>query len=152
MAGLYVHVPFCRKACSYCDFHFSTGLKAKSLLVRSMRKELESRWSELSFPLDTIYFGGGTPSLLNGDEIQLLIQGLELSSDVEFTFEVNPDDVDESRLGLWRDIGVNRLSVGVQSFRETDLALMGRAHSVREAEKSASPDPKRRDSRVGHWI
>ncbi len=140
MSGLYFHIPFCKQACHYCDFHFSTQLKSKPKLLRAMGQELDLRSEELKGPLSSIYFGGGTPSLLSAEEIgDLIALGLQIGfamqheTSIEITLEVNPDDVTLSRLKSWKSAGVNRLSLGVQSFSESDLRFMNRAHNGEQA-------------------
>lgn len=137
MAGIYLHIPFCKQACHYCDFHFSTSLKKKPQLLEAMRREIKLRSTELEGPLQTIYFGGGTPSLLAEDELRDLLEIIHCTFEVveqaEITLEANPDDIDEDKLIAWRRAGINRLSIGVQSFFEEDLRWMNRAHNAAEA-------------------
>jgi oxygen-independent coproporphyrinogen-3 oxidase len=137
MAGLYFHIPFCRKACTYCDFHFSTSHQ-HALVLDAMEKELVRRSRELGdASVGTIYFGGGTPSLLPAERIadfvQLAHDLLRVERDVEVTLEANPDDVTEERLAAWRAGGVTRISLGTQSFRNDRLRWMGRAHDAAQA-------------------
>lgn len=138
MAGIYVHIPFCKQACYYCNFHFSTSLKNKEALVNSLLKELELRASYLSDEIiDSIYFGGGTPSLLTHEEIDAILTKIEIlfvvNKEVEITLEANPDDLSEERLHSLAASKINRLSIGIQSFFEEDLRYMNRAHSAEEA-------------------
>lgn len=139
MSGIYIHIPFCKQKCSYCDFHFSTSLKNKSSLVNAIIQEIESKTILLSTPVKTIYFGGGTPSLLNENELNLIIDALyknySTSPTIEFTLECNPDDLSTQKLKELKAVGVNRLSIGVQSFFEDDLQFFNRAHNAEEAEK-----------------
>ncbi|GAA4280685.1 radical SAM family heme chaperone HemW [Gaetbulibacter aestuarii] len=140
MAGIYIHIPFCKQACFYCDFHFSTTLKKKKELLDALVKELELRRDIFqNTPIETIYFGGGTPSLLSQSEIEHLIeavyQNYNVSKDPEITLEANPDDLSVSKLKALSKSPVNRLSIGVQSFFETDLKLMNRAHNAEEAKR-----------------
>ncbi|GAA3597152.1 radical SAM family heme chaperone HemW [Flavivirga amylovorans] len=155
MSGIYIHIPFCKQACFYCDFHFSTSLKKKDELINALVKELEIRKDEFEDQIiETIYFGGGTPSLLTNDELQLLIDSVYKNYSVidnpEITLEANPDDLIDNDLspraqsrGLmdkrifenYRAIGINRLSIGIQSFFEDDLKSMNRAHNSEEAKK-----------------
>ena len=140
MAGIYIHIPFCKQACHYCDFHFSTSLKHKTNLVKSINKELNLRKFELKSEfIETIYFGGGTPSLLSPDEIESILKTIyndfEVVLNPEITLEVNPDDIDESYLRAIKTLGVNRLSIGIQSFFSHDLNLMNRSHDAYQAEK-----------------
>src|SRR5210317_1251504 len=140
MAGIYIHIPFCKQACSYCDFHFSTQLKNKSKLVSSLLIEAESRQNYLNEKVESIYFGGGTPSLLNANEIKEIINHLyklyNVESDIEITLEANPDDLSSEYLTELRNTPINRLSIGVQSFDQEDLQFMNRAHSDSEAKSS----------------
>jgi oxygen-independent coproporphyrinogen-3 oxidase len=135
--GVYVHVPFCRHACRYCDFHFSTVLRQIPEVVDAMVREAELRLADAT-PARTLYWGGGTPSVLPEAEFsrlnQAVRQRLALAPDAECTLEVNPEDVTAERLRLWRGAGFNRLSVGVQSFRDERLDWMGRPHRGRDAE------------------
>ena len=140
MAGIYLHIPFCRQACSYCDFHFSTSLKHKDELLDAMKRELLMRNQELKIPLQSIYFGGGTPSVLSTVEIEELIDLIKsnfiLDTEVEITLEANPDDLTKEKVEELANSSINRLSVGIQSFRDADLQLMNRAHNANEAEES----------------
>ncbi len=138
MAGIYIHIPFCKQACYYCDFHFSTSLKKKAELVEALVTELQLRHNELNNEaIETIYFGGGTPSLLSNDELQKLIDAVYKNylvvDNPEVTLEANPDDLSKDRIYQLSDTAINRLSIGVQSFFEADLKLMNRAHSAEEA-------------------
>ncbi|WP_243018501.1 MULTISPECIES: radical SAM family heme chaperone HemW [Candidatus Cardinium] len=140
-AGIYLHIPFCKQACHYCDFHFSTNLKGKSLVVDSMIQELALRQDYLKgIPITSIYFGGGTPSLLTLSEIDRLfnqvVRCFPIAPGAEITLEVNPDDVTPEKLQGWRHIGVNRLSIGIQSFNDQALRYMNRAHTSVMAERS----------------
>ena len=140
MSGIYIHIPFCKQACHYCDFHFSTSTKKKSQLVEMLCKELELRKDEIGQNIQTIYFGGGTPSLLNSEELDLIFKAIfdnfEVSENAEITLEANPDDFSEDVIKMLDASPVNRLSIGVQSFFEEDLKLMNRAHNSKEALKS----------------
>ena len=144
MSGIYIHIPFCKQACHYCDFHFSTSMKKKEEMVLALAKELQLRKDEFQFDaeipcIETIYFGGGTPSVLTVNEIQLLIdtvrQNYSVSQYPEITLEANPDDLSEENLSAFAAIGINRLSIGIQSFFEEDLKLMHRAHDSVQAKK-----------------
>jgi len=141
MAGIYIHVPFCKQACHYCDFHFITSLKYKNELLQSLRKDISLQKNYLAGEtVETIYFGGGTPSLLNADDINLLIgtiAGLHaVSAEAEITLEANPDDLNKEKLQSLRQTDVNRLSIGIQSFFDDDLQWMNRVHRGKEAEVS----------------
>ncbi len=138
MSGIYIHIPFCKQACHYCDFHFSTSMKLKGQLVEALLKELEQRSSYLQeAPLSSVYFGGGTPSLLDREELEAVFQKIHqlfsLKENAEITLEANPDDLSEEKLKILRDTPVNRLSIGIQSFFDEDLEFMNRAHNAREA-------------------
>ena len=137
MAGIYVHIPFCRKACHYCNFHFSTTHSLLPQMVDSIVEEIRLRKKYLSSPISTIYFGGGTPSICSNEQLSILINEIKntfsLSSNVEMTLEANPDDITIDKLLHWKSIGINRLSIGVQSFREEDLQWMNRAHNAEQA-------------------
>jgi len=141
MAGIYLHIPFCKQACHYCDFHFSTSLKYKSELVDALIKEIQLQKKYLSGEsIDTIYFGGGTPSLLNESEISLLINTItglhSVAADAEITLEANPDDLDKAKLQALRQTPINRFSIGIQSFFDEDLEWMNRVHRADEAESA----------------
>lgn len=139
MAGLYLHIPFCKQACHYCNFHFSTSLKYKEEMVAALLQELEWRKAYLNgAALHSIYIGGGTPSLLSDRELQLIFEKIyklfEVEQAAEITLEANPDDLTLSKLEALRQTPVNRLSIGIQSFFEADLRFMNRAHTAEEAE------------------
>ncbi len=141
MAGIYLHIPFCKQACHYCDFHFTTSLQYKAELLQAMHRELDLQKTYLQGEtIETIYFGGGTPSLLEGGELQALLDkvtGLHtVASDAEITLEANPDDLTPTKLKALRQTPVNRFSVGIQSFFDEDLKWMNRAHHAAEAESS----------------
>ena len=141
MAGIYIHIPFCKQACFYCDFHFSTSLKKKEDMIVALIKEIALRKEELGdTTIETIYFGGGTPSVLSTAEIKELIAAVYLNFEVvknpEITLEANPDDLSEEKIIALSKSPINRLSIGVQSFFEKDLKLMNRAHNAAEAKKS----------------
>lgn len=140
MAGLYMHIPFCRQACHYCNFHFSTTLKLQQEVIEAMVREMAMRQDELSGQqVNTIYFGGGTPSLLTEAQLSELLQTVyklwEVSDTAEVTLEANPDDLTAEKLGMLKRAGINRLSIGIQSFRQADLEFMNRAHNAEEARK-----------------
>jgi oxygen-independent coproporphyrinogen-3 oxidase len=141
MAGIYIHIPFCRQACYYCDFHFSTSLKKKDELLIALQKELEVRKSEFeNIKIETIYFGGGTPSLLSKDDLQSILETVYKNYAVkecpEITLEANPDDLTKEKIMELSRSPINRLSIGVQSFYDADLKLMNRAHNSEEARVS----------------
>ena len=137
MSGIYLHIPFCKQACHYCNFHFSTNLKRKEELIKSLCTELIIRKRELNQPLQTIYFGGGTPSLLSEQELKQIFNTIHkhyiVVEDAEITLEANPDDLSSNLIVQLHDSQINRLSIGVQSFFAEDLLLMNRVHSAKEA-------------------
>lgn len=140
MAGLYLHIPFCKQACTYCNFHFSTQMKSKDDLLAALRQEIIEEKEFLSgHTIRTVYFGGGTPSLLSAQEIEqimeLLDQHYELDLE-ECTLEANPDDLNADYLSALRKTPVDRLSIGVQSFQDRDLRFMNRAHRADQAESA----------------
>ena len=137
MAGIYFHFPFCRQACHYCNFHFSTQLKYQKKMLQAFHKEIELRAEELTNELESIYFGGGSPSLISPQSIDhlinLVMKKFKLDKNVEITIEVNPDDVSYEYLLALSSIGINRLSIGVQSFSDAELKLMNRIHNADQA-------------------
>jgi oxygen-independent coproporphyrinogen-3 oxidase len=176
LAGIYIHIPFCKQACTYCNFHFSTVMKNRGEMIEAIEIEirLQPPLELRSFPyqgtpkgeeirlkpikidkedykfiktknplltekekIETLYFGGGTPSILNADELQIIFDALherfEFDSDIEITLEANPDDINDEKLQLWKQFGINRLSVGLQSFNEEELKWMNRAHTAAES-------------------
>lgn len=138
MAGIYIHIPFCKQACHYCDFHFSTTLKHKDAMIEALLSELKLRKNYLSDEnIETVYFGGGTPSLLTYKELEKLINQIyndfQLVNHPEITLEANPDDLNAEFLRGIQQIGINRLSIGVQSFLNKDLEWMNRAHNSNQA-------------------
>lgn len=138
MAGIYLHIPFCKQACNYCDFHFSTSMKMKVDFVKAIIQEIELRKDVFANKfISSIYFGGGTPSLLSKEELDMIFEKLyksfTIDADVEITLESNPDDLNYDKILQLRDTPINRLSIGVQSFRDKDLKYMNRAHTAIEA-------------------
>ncbi|MCC9018122.1 radical SAM family heme chaperone HemW [Flavobacterium lipolyticum] len=145
MSGIYIHIPFCKQACHYCDFHFSTSMKKKDEMVLALAKEIILRKDELNLTdsarsdnqIETIYFGGGTPSVLSNDEINFLIETIynhyNVVENPEITLEANPDDLSPERILELSKSPINRLSIGIQSFYEEDLKMMNRAHNSVEA-------------------
>jgi len=139
LAGIYIHIPFCKQACTYCNFHFSTSLKQKSSFIHALIKEISITPVLTTGPaeIDTIYIGGGTPSLLTGDELKLIFEALHkkftVNAHAEITLEANPDDIDHQVLSQWQRAGINRLSLGIQSFSEDELVWMNRAHNAIES-------------------
>jgi oxygen-independent coproporphyrinogen III oxidase len=141
MSGIYIHIPFCKQACNYCDFHFSTSIKKKDEMVLAIAKEIKMRKNEFENDVvETIYFGGGTPSRLQISDFRFLISEIKnhytIYENPEITIEANPDDLSEDYLIELSRIGINRLSIGIQSFFEDDLLMMNRAHNSTEAKKS----------------
>ncbi|MEO6844284.1 MAG: radical SAM family heme chaperone HemW [Ginsengibacter sp.] len=146
MAGIYIHIPFCKQSCYYCNFHFSTSIAKKDEMVASLIREIEIRSlsseKEISIisseeNIETIYFGGGTPSLVSGDDIKSILEAVKLnfkiSTNPEITLEANPDDITLEKLNDWKNAGINRLSIGIQSFIERDLKWMNRVHNAAQA-------------------
>lgn len=137
---MYIHIPFCKQACHYCDFHFSTSMKKKGELVDALCFELQLRKDEIEGEIETIYFGGGTPSLLDkfelGQIFETIYANYKVSNKPEITLEANPDDLSEEKIKMLADSPINRLSIGIQSFFEEDLKLMNRAHNASEALES----------------
>ncbi|WP_462221265.1 radical SAM family heme chaperone HemW [Ferruginibacter sp.] len=154
MSGIYIHIPFCKQACNYCNFHFSTSLKQKDELLIALVKEIKSLLSspggremeknieKISAEVDkeiinTLYFGGGTPSILGIDDLKIIFDALHkrfvFATDIEITLEANPDDITNLKLQEWKTIGINRLSVGIQSFIEEELKWMNRAHTAADS-------------------
>ncbi len=146
MAGIYIHIPFCRQACHYCNFHFTTSLHYKNEMIAALLKEI----SLISCPspqvekgeaeperIETIYYGGGTPSLLDAGEIRSILYAIRkkfnVTKNAEITLEANPDDITREKLMGWKNAGINRLSIGIQSFFDEDLRWMNRAHTAKEA-------------------
>ncbi len=151
MPGIYIHIPFCKQACHYCNFHFSTSLAQKGKMVEAIVKEITSSPSLLLKEngeceieaknekelISTLYFGGGTPSILNSDELKIIFDALHsrfvFADDIEITLEANPDDITDIKLKEWKALGINRLSVGLQSFIEEELIWMNRVHTAEES-------------------
>ena len=141
MSGIYIHIPFCKQACNYCDFHFSTSLKLKSNLIESILAEIDLRHSYLKNKnIETIYFGGGTPSLLSEKELFLILEKIfknyNVSSNAEISLEANPDDLSVEKLKELKRLEINRLSIGLQSFNNEELIWMNRAHTAMDSEAS----------------
>lgn len=139
MPGIYIHIPFCKQACHYCNFHFSTSLRYKNEFIAALLKELEM-YPAYDQPVSSVYFGGGTPSLLSESELEQILKAINRqfgwTPDAEITLEANPDDCDETKFIQWKKLGINRLSMGVQSFFEEDLRWMNRAHHAQQAMES----------------
>ncbi len=137
MAGIYIHIPFCRQACTYCNFHFSVSLKNKEAMIAAIVKEIGIAEKINDKAIETIYLGGGTPSLLDEKDLHALLetirQKFSVNDDAEITLEANPDDINSKILGDWKRAGINRLSVGLQSFNEEELRWMNRAHNASQS-------------------
>jgi oxygen-independent coproporphyrinogen-3 oxidase len=140
MAGIYIHIPFCKKACHYCNFHFSTQTQYIQEFTHALVAEIKLQKNYLTAPIETIYFGGGTPSLLKKAELEMIIEALttnfNLATHFEFTLEANPDDINPVIAADWLALGVNRLSIGIQSFQAGSLAWMNRAHTVEQSHEA----------------
>ena len=141
MSGIYIHIPFCKQACHYCNFHFSTSLQLKDELIAALVKEIQLTPTDTTNSgkefCGTIYFGGGTPSILSIDDLLMIMDALHnkflIAPDAEITLEANPDDISPAKLKQWKQAGINRFSVGIQSFLETELLWMNRAHTASES-------------------
>ena len=132
MAGIYIHFPFCRQACHYCNFHFSTQLRYQGEILQAFEKEIQLRISEIPQHLESIYFGGGSPSIIAPKSLYKIIktvkENFKFNDNIEITIEVNPDDVSLEYLEELLSVGINRLSIGVQSFFDSELEMMNRVH------------------------
>jgi len=141
LSGIYIHIPFCKQACHYCNFHFSTSLQLKDELIAALVKEIQLTTTNAANTgkefCETIYFGGGTPSILSIDDLLMIMDAIHnkflIAPDAEITFEANPDDITPAKLKLWKQAGINRFSVGIQSFLEQELIWMNRAHTSAES-------------------
>ena len=137
MAGIYLHIPFCKKACHYCNFHFSTQTADMQVFVDTLIQEIVLQKSYIKEPIETIYFGGGTPSLLEEAQLKEILAAIdahfEKADVIECTLEANPDDMHPSKIAAWKKIGINRLSIGIQSFQASALTWMNRAHTVEQS-------------------
>lgn len=138
VGGIYIHIPFCRQACRYCDFYFIVSSQYQDHFTEMLLKEIESETAEQAGKrMQTLYLGGGTPSLLSAENLQKIVHGIRsgyaFSEDAEMTIECNPDDLDDSKLEKLLELGFKRISIGIQSFREEDLTLMRRSHSASQA-------------------
>ena len=132
MSGIYIHIPYCKQACHYCDFHFSTSMKTKNEMIDCIVKEMDIRESEFSKKIDSLYIGGGTPSLMTNLELETIFNGLEKKISIgnikEITIEINPEDLISKKLEFYKEIGINRLSIGIQSMNNKVLKWMNRSH------------------------
>lgn len=142
MAGIYIHIPFCKKACHYCNFHFSTQTKHIEQFTNAALKEIELQKNYLTGPIETLYIGGGTPSLLPQDAFKKIVDKIKLvfpmQPHFEFTLEANPDDININQINAWKKEGVNRLSIGIQSFQLAALDWMNRAHTSEQSHQAIS--------------
>ena len=133
MSGIYIHIPYCKQACHYCDFHFSTSMKTKNEMIDCIVKEMDIRKSEFSKKIDSVYIGGGTPSVMTNLELETIFNGLEkkisISDIKEITIEINPEDLINEKLEFYNEIGINRLSIGIQSMNNNILKWMNRSHN-----------------------
>ncbi len=142
MAGIYIHIPFCKQACHYCDFHFTTNLSNTKLLAKSIAKEIELQKDFFSSQntIETIYFGGGTPSLLEKNELEIILNAIHksfsISDLVEVTLEANPDDLSSEKITELKNLNFNRLSIGIQSFKDSVLKFLNRSHSATQAKRA----------------
>jgi oxygen-independent coproporphyrinogen III oxidase len=144
MAGIYIHIPFCKQACTYCDFYFSTSSKMVDDLIVAIIKEIgfqKDYFKEIGDEqINTVYFGGGTPSIIKPKHLQNIIEAIRINyhvaDEIECTIEVNPDDCSAFNIKAWQEMGINRVSCGVQSFMDRDLIFMNRTHTANEAESA----------------
>ena len=140
MAGIYIHIPFCKKACHYCNFHFSTSKKLLPQFINAITKEAELQKLFFSETVETIYFGGGTPSIIETIDLEKILTAIHkyyaVDSNAEITLEANPDDISEVKLIEWKSLGINRISLGIQSFVEEELSWMNRSHTASQAIQS----------------
>lgn len=136
MSGIYIHIPYCKQACHYCDFHFSTSMKTKKEMIDCIVKEMDIRKSEFSKKIDSVYIGGGTPSVMTNLELETIFNGLEkkisISDIKEITIEINPEDLINEKLEFYNEIGINRLSIGIQSMNNKILKWMNRSHDTNQ--------------------
>ena len=139
MAGIYIHIPFCKQRCYYCDFHFTTSLQNEERIISAIQKEIITRKNEINEPIKSIYIGGGTPSILKEGKIEGLIETIykhyQVVEKPEITLEANPDDLELKKVIEYKNSGINRFSIGIQSFHQKDLEFMNRAHNSLQAEK-----------------
>ena len=136
MSGIYIHIPYCKQACHYCDFHFSSSMKTKNEMIDCIVKEMDIRESEFSKKIDSLYIGGGTPSLMTNLELETIFNGLEKKVSIgdikEITIEINPEDLISEKLEFYKEIGINRLSIGIQSMNNNILKWMNRSHDTNQ--------------------
>ena len=150
MSGIYLHIPFCKKACHYCNFHFSTSMRYADDMINAIRQEIRLRKQDAKLPVETIYFGGGTPSVLTPQQLRVLLgevhNQFEVIDKPEITLEANPDDLSPAYIFDILKLGINRLSIGVQSFLDDELTLMNRAHNASQALSSVEHAKKEFDN------
>ena len=156
MAGIYIHIPFCKQACHYCNFHFSTHTGLQNDFTAALLKEIELRHHYLEQEtVETIYFGGGSPSILPVSAIRDMLNSVfshfRIDPDPEITLEANPDDMGTDRVLGWKQAGINRLSIGIQSFIPEDLNWMNRAHNAEQAIRSVE-EAKKQALKISAWI
>lgn len=136
MSGIYIHIPYCKQACHYCDFHFSTSMNTKNEMIDCIVEEMNFRKSEFSKKIDSLYIGGGTPSLMTNLELETIFNGLEKKMSIgdikEITIEINPEDLISKNLAFYKEIGINRLSIGIQSMNNNILKWMNRSHDTNQ--------------------
>ena len=136
MSGIYIHIPYCKQACHYCDFHFSTSMKTKNDMIDCIVKEMDIRETEFSKKIDSLYIGGGTPSLMTNLELETIFNGLEKKISIgdikEVTIEINPEDLIIEKLDFYKEIGINRVSIGIQSMNNNILKWMNRSHGTNQ--------------------
>lgn len=136
MAGLYIHIPFCHSKCSYCDFYSTPDQRRIDELLETIGREYHHRKSEINEPFNTVYFGGGTPSIIPVDRLERLCDSLPVGNAVEFTIEANPEDINPQTIAAWKALGINRVSMGTQSFNDAELKAINRRHDSERAEKA----------------
>ena len=140
MTGLYLHIPFCKQSCHYCNFHFSTSQNNRDEVLTAINKEINQKALGFNDKISTIYFGGGTPTILTEKELNTIIENIlkkfDVEKNIEITVEANPDDLTKSKLSALSNSVVNRISIGVQSFIDKELKSMNRAHDSKKAIKS----------------
>ncbi len=136
MSSVYIHVPFCRSKCAYCDFFSVIRHDDAEKIAKAIAQEYDMRRGEVPMPVNTVYIGGGTPSVLSAEMLREMLVPIPLGCVEEFTIEVNPDDVTEQKAHMWKELGINRVSMGVQSFVDSELKVVGRRHSAEDARKA----------------
>ena len=140
MTGLYLHIPFCKQSCHYCNFHFSTSQNNREEVLTAINKEINQKALGFNDKISTIYFGGGTPTVLTEKELNTIIENIlkkfDVEKNIEITIEANPDDLTESKISSLSNSVINRISIGVQSFIDKELKSMNRAHDSKKAIKS----------------